>query len=146
MNAIEFLINEHEKVRSLFKDMNLSSHRKETKRRIFETIHMELARHEEMEQTVWYPQFKSKKQLTPEVRHLISEEKNAKKLMDRLSKIKSSEDWEMELAQLQEDVEHHASEEENELFPVVKKIFDEDELLVIGKEMSEFKRTYKAKP
>ncbi|MDP3268270.1 MAG: hemerythrin domain-containing protein [Legionella sp.] len=142
MNAIDFLINEHNKVRTLFADINDSSHKLETKKKIFDTIQDELIRHEEMEQSVWYPQLKSDKRLYDTVKHLISEEKDAKKLMERLSKIKQSEEWENEVKKLQEDVEHHAREEEKELFPAVSKIMEEAELLRIGKEMRVFKNTY----
>ena len=142
MNAIDFLINEHNKVRTLFADINDSSHKLETKKKIFDTIHDELIRHEEMEQSVWYPQLKSDKRLYDTVKHLISEEKDAKKLMERLSKIKQSEEWEKEVKKLQEDVEHHAREEEKELFPAVSKVMEEAELLRIGKEMRVFKNSY----
>ncbi|HRD71165.1 MAG TPA: hemerythrin domain-containing protein [Legionella sp.] len=142
MNAIDFLINEHNKVRTLFADINDSSHKLETKKKIFDTIHDELIRHEEMEQSVWYPELKSDKRLYDTVKHLISEEKDAKKLMERLSKIKQSEEWEKEVKKLQEDVEHHAREEEKELFPAVSKIMEEAELLRIGKEMRVFKNSY----
>ncbi|TAL65292.1 MAG: hemerythrin domain-containing protein [Legionella sp.] len=144
MNAIDFLIKEHNKFRTMFADINDPSHREETRRRIFETIHDELIRHEEMEQTVWYPYLRAEanKRLNDRVKHLISEEYSAKKLMDHLSKIKNSDNWEQELLKLQKDVEHHASEEEEELFPQVQKIFEDSELEMIGKKMRAFKNTH----
>lgn len=144
MNAIDFLIKEHNKVRSLFADMNDSNHRQETKKKIFETIHEELVRHEKMEQTVWYPQLKLNKEVSEKIKHLTTEEKSAKNFMDQLSKIKNSSEWENELKELQKDVEHHANEEEKHLFPQVKQLVEESELERIGKEMHHFKESYQA--
>ncbi|WP_131783773.1 hemerythrin domain-containing protein [Legionella gresilensis] len=142
MNAIDFLIQEHNKVRSLFKDLNDPSHREETQKKLFLTIRDELIRHEEMEQQIWYPQLKSNKQWNEEIRHLISEEHSAKKFIDKLNKMNDTENWREGLKQLQEDVEHHAHEEETKLFPQVKRIMDDEELTRIGKEMKKFKDTY----
>lgn len=144
MNAIDFLVKEHNKVRGLLADMNDPCHREQTKRKLFDTIHDELIRHEEMEQKVWYPYLRaeSNKRLNDRVKHLISEEFCAKKLMAHLSRIKNSDNFEHELIKLQKDVEHHATEEETELFPQVQKLFDESELQMIGKKMKEFKKTH----
>ena len=71
MNAIDFLIQEHNKVRTLFKDLNNPSHREETQKKLFLTIRDELIRHEELEQHVWYPQLKSNKQWNEEIKHLL---------------------------------------------------------------------------
>jgi hemerythrin superfamily protein len=142
MNAIDFLIKEHNKVRGLFVDLNENNHREDTKRNIFEAIRDNLIRHEKMEQTIFYPKLKSNKDLHEKIKHLIDEEKDAKKLIMHLDKIKNSPAWEEELIKLQKDVEHHANEEEKELFPHVRKLIDEDELVEIGKEMREFKENY----
>lgn len=144
MNAIDFLIKEHDKVRKLFKDLNDASHRTETKEKLFEQIRDELIRHESMEQTVWYPKLKSNADLYEKIKHLISEEKDAHKLLDRLLKIEGSTEWSKELTKLQDEVEHHAKEEETKLFPVVKKALDEKELEEIGIEMREYKENYKS--
>ena len=116
MNAIDFLLKEHNKVRDLLADLNDPSHREETKRNLFETIRFELIRHEKMEQTIWYPKLKSNNKLFEEIKHLISEEKDASKLIEHLNKIQNSPEWEKELLKLQKNVEHHANEEENDLF------------------------------
>ena len=90
-----------------------------------------------------YPKLKSNKVLYEKIKHLVSEEKDAHKLLDKLLKIEGSEKWEEELTKLQDDVEHHANEEETKLFPQVKKVLDEQELQEIGNEMKEYKANYK---
>lgn len=145
MNAIDFLLKEHNKIRALFADLNDPIHKEETKRKLFETIRNELIRHEKMEQTIWYPKLKSHKELFDEIKHLVSEEKDASKLIDHLNKINNSPEWEKELLKLQKEVEHHANEEEKHLFPEVRKFLDETALTIIGKAMREFKDNYKSK-
>lgn len=143
MNAIDFLVQEHNKVRTLFKDLNDPKHRAETQKKLFLIIADELTRHEAMEQTIWYPQLKGHKKWQEHIKHLKTEEHSAKKFMDKLKKISDAEDWQAGIKQLQEDVEHHAREEEEKLFPNVRKIVEEETLQRIGKEMKRFKEDYK---
>jgi hypothetical protein len=46
---------------------------------------------------------------------------------------------------LKEQVEHHVEEEEGDLFPKVKKIFDRDELTAIATQMQRTMKTLEAK-
>jgi hemerythrin superfamily protein len=50
--------------------------------------------------------------------------------------------WEEKFHKLKTDVEHHAKEEENNLFTKVKDILTEEELENIDKEMHRFKYEY----
>jgi hemerythrin superfamily protein len=145
MNAIDFLIKEHNKVRSLFEDLNDPSHREETQKKIFLTIRDELLRHEEMEQKVWYPNLKAHKKWQEKIKHLKSEEHSAKKFIEKLKTNLNSDNWQQDVSHLQEEVEHHANEEETKLFPLVRETLDEEELQHLGEEMKEFKENYESK-
>lgn len=142
MNAIDFLIKEHNKVRKTLEDIDDSSHHYETKRKMFETLSEDLIRHETMEHTVWYPHFKNDHRLNEKVRHLLKEENHAEKAINNLSEIKTEAAWQEHFLQFKKDVEHHAKEEENQLFPEVKKLLSNADLEKIGAEMYEFKKQY----
>lgn len=143
MNAITFLLKEHEKVRKLLFDLSERSHRTETKIKLFEQLAEELVRHETMEQTIWYPFLKKNKIFADVIAHLLSEEKKAAKIIEKIQKnIEQGDEWEEEFLQLKADVEHHADEEEKHLFPQVKEMLDEETLEKIGKEMGEFKNNF----
>ncbi|MDX1902491.1 MAG: hemerythrin domain-containing protein [Gammaproteobacteria bacterium] len=144
MNAIEFLVAEHEKVRKKLSDIRVASHHYATKKQMFEALSEDLIRHEAMEQKVWYPYFKNNEQLRDIVKHLLAEEKDAHIEINALNKIKIEEDWNEKFKKVKESILHHAKEEESKLFPKVKKILDEAELEIIGKELREFKENFYA--
>ncbi|MCE3044367.1 MULTISPECIES: hemerythrin domain-containing protein [Legionella] len=142
MNAIDFLIREHERVKQRFIDISDESHREETRKKMFNELCMELIRHEKMEHKVWYPHFKNDDRLDDTVRHLLTEEKHAEQAIRQFDDIKTEAAWERKFNKLMDDVIHHAEEEEQKLFPKVRKLLSEEELEQIGKDMSQFKRQY----
>lgn len=140
MNAIDFLIKEHDHVRAGMAEIKKGSHHFETQQKKFSVLAKDLLRHESMEHEVWYPHFKEK--LPHTVKHLLSEEKHAEKAIKKLAELQTEETWNKHFTEFKEAVEHHAKEEENQLFPEVKKILSEQELMDIGKKMNEFKKKH----
>ncbi len=80
MNAIDFLMKEHHHVRVLLADLLNPSHRFDTRQKLFSELSQDLLRHEEMEHTVWYPQFKNKVPDTGACRERVSDALNHPKL------------------------------------------------------------------
>ena len=142
MNAIDFLIKEHEHVRRALAEIDDDSHHAETKRKMFQSLCQDLIRHETMEHVVWYPHFKNDQRLSPTVKHLLSEEKTAEEIIKQFDHIHAQQEWERKSSKLKNDVEHHAEEEEQKLFPEVKKLLTDDDLEKIGLEMFHFKKDY----
>jgi hemerythrin superfamily protein len=141
MNAIDFLKKEHEKVRRLLANIKDSSHGEDVRKRLFDELCQDLLRHEKMEQTVWYPRIKQHDEirLDETIKHLVTEEKGAEKLIKDINATESEEEWEKKFLHFKKEVEHHADEEETKLFPKVAKLLSDDELEELGKEMREFK-------
>ncbi len=137
MNAIEFLIKEHNKVRKMLLDIADEKHHYETQKKQFERVSQELLRHEDMEHQIWYPHFKDK--LPQTIKHLVTEEKGAEKAIHKLNTLKTETAWKEHFLKFSEDVEHHAHEEEHDLFPEVQKILSQKELEDIGLKMHVFK-------
>jgi hypothetical protein len=140
MNAIEFLIKEHNQVRAMFADISDDNHKYETQRKRFDILSEELLRHENMEHSVWYPHFKNK--ISPEVEHLLKEEAYAEKAIKYLQTLKSETAWKEHFLKLKSDVEHHATEEETLLFPEVEKLLSEQKLEEIGLQMYHYKKEH----
>jgi len=143
MNAIDFLTKEHHHVKQVLDDLSNKPHREETKKKMFDTLCKELLRHEEMEHKIWYPHFKQDQRLDDTVKHLLTEEKSAEEAIKRFGKVDNEKEWDLKFSKFKKAVEHHAHEEEEKLFPVVKKILSETELEEIGKEMYEFKSKHR---
>ena len=139
MNAIDFLVTEHKKVRKLCLDLADSSDEK-TKKSLFHTISHELVRHELMEQKIWYPKLETHPELDKIIQHLLSEEKKAKSLLKEIKKTQDLDEWEKKVSELIKEVKHHADEEEKNLFPKVGKYVSSDFLMEIGNEMRVFKQ------
>ncbi len=95
-----------------------------------------------MEEQVWYPLFYQYKEVNDLVKHLIEEETKASMTIKEFTEIKDKDAWEDKFKDFKSDVEHHAKDEENKLFPKVKKILDQEELDRIGKVMYDYKQKY----
>lgn len=141
MDAIVYLRKEHSNFRKSLKEISkISDENKKLKR--FNDLAQALTRHEKMEEQVWYPILRQHKDLRDIIKHLISEEKSAAKAITSLKKTKYRLIWNLKFLKLKYDVDHHASEEEDELFTKVRKYLSKAELNQIGTQMNKFEATY----
>lgn len=144
MNAIELLKEDHDRVDRLFQKVKASEDDQELHRKLFEQIREELEIHTHIEETVFYPKLKKEKELEDIVLEGIEEHHQAKMFLREISNlVEDSEKFEPKLKVLMEDVEHHVMEEEGEMFPKVKEIFDEATLEELGKALEAEKKNYK---
>lgn len=139
MNAINFLIKEHNEVRTTLADI-ANKTPFDSQKKAFELLAEDLIRHENMEHEVWYPHFV--KDLPEEVKHLLKEEKTAENAINKLRGLKTETSWNDHFKSFKQDVEHHAQEEEQKLFPAVEKILSKSKLDEIGVTMSRYKKEY----
>lgn len=137
MNAINFLIHEHNKVKQLLENIE-QNHSYHKKKIIFDKVCSELLVHEKMEKEIWYPYFRYK--LDNTVQHLVSEENSAEKAISSIKSIDDEERWNEKFKKFKSQVEHHVEEEENRLFPIAKEILHKTQLRNIGKQMRRFKQ------
>jgi hemerythrin superfamily protein len=139
MNALEVLKQDHQKVKGLFQAATQATD--QTKRKdLFNQIDTELEIHAHIEETVFYPAIEDLEELKDMVAEALEEHQEAKKLLDGLEQLGAeSHDFGSKLQQLIEAVEHHVQEEEGEMFPKIRELFDEDELEQLGKELESAK-------
>ncbi|CAN5645253.1 hemerythrin domain-containing protein [soil metagenome] len=142
MNAIELLKEDHNKVSRLFQKVKATEESKHKK--LFEKIKEELDVHTHIEETIFYPKLKEHKELEDITLEGIEEHHQAKIFLRELSNLSDdSEKFEPKLKVLMEDITHHVQEEEGEMFPKVKKVFDEATLHELGKQMEKEKQSFK---
>jgi hemerythrin superfamily protein len=136
MDAIDMLKKQHREVEGLFRDLS-KSESGGPRRKTFERIADALAIHATIEERHFYPSVKEK--ATEEILLAsVQEHLEIKRaLADLLALDVDDEEFEAKVLTLQEEVEQHVEEEETDLFPKVKKLFDEDQLGAIAAAMEE---------
>ena len=134
MDAFNLLKADHRKVEELFSQLESASG--QAKMRVFEQIKMELELHTHIEEKIFYPALEKPKQTHDLTLEAYEEHDVVKKLLREMSKAKSAnEEWEAQAKVLQENVEHHVEEEENELFPKAEAALSEEQIEALGEKM-----------
>jgi hemerythrin superfamily protein len=139
MNALDLLTQDHEKVRQLFEQAQQIRDNDE-KKQIFDQIDTELAVHAEIEETIFYPALEEHDELKEMVREAREEHEQVEQLLLEIEDLATEDtDFSTQLTELEGTVEHHVAEEEEEMFPKVREIFDKVALEQLGKELASAK-------
>jgi hemerythrin superfamily protein len=145
-DAIALLKADHKTVKGLFKECEeLSDRAKAQLKRLGDRICQELTVHAEIEEEIFYPTVRERAGRRKEERELVLEsyEEHAlvKHVIDELRDLDAGDEtYRPKLKVLTEMVEKHVREEERDLFPGVKEMMDEDELMELGQRMMEMKQ------
>jgi hemerythrin superfamily protein len=143
-DALDLLKEDHERVQKLFDQVRSTDEQRHPA--IFERIKLELDVHAHIEETVFYPNLKSQgdKELVDMVLEGIEEHRQVKMFLKEIDALSGdSSKFEPKLKVLMEDVEHHVSEEEDEMFPLVKDQLSRDVLEDLAVAMEKEKRKFK---
>jgi hypothetical protein len=147
-SATKLLKKDHDRVRDLFKQYEDAGERAyQTKKQLVETISEELDIHAQIEEKIFYQAFRNvqKKESKKLVRESFEEHLIVKRLIAELAKMgPQDEQFDAKVTVLKESVEHHAGEEERELFPDAQKLFSNERLEELGAEMQAMKQRLKA--
>ncbi len=138
MDVLKLLTNEHDEAKSVFK--NLEKAQGADAQRLWDQLKNMLTLHEEMEETLFYPTLKEEKPTEDLILEAYQEHHVMDLLIAEVSELKpSDETWSPKIKVLQENTEHHIEEEEGELFPKVRKIWDTAKREQVGRQMQEMK-------
>jgi hemerythrin superfamily protein len=140
--ATSMLRKDHEKVRSIFRKWEDAEDDKVLRAQLVQQASRELTVHAEIEEKIFYPAVRDAGRRDPEklVRESYEEHKIVKTLIEELAGMTPSDpQFEAKFTVLKELVEHHADEEENDLFPQVEDLFSQEKLESLGAEMEDFK-------
>jgi hypothetical protein len=135
MNAIELLEFQHEEVDTLIGKIEKAGSAKE-KEGLFLELADKLAAHATIEEKLFYPAVMAK-QTEDLLLESVEEHLSIKRVLADLLELEiDDEHFDAKLSVMKEALEHHAhEEEEDELFPKVKKVLDSDQLEALGGEM-----------
>ena len=136
MNAVKMLKQQHREVAKMFKEFE-EAKSAGPRRKIFEKIADALAVHATIEERHFYPAVKEE-QTEDILLESVEEHLEIKRVIaDLLAMEADDENFEAKVKVLQEDVDHHVEEEQDELFPKVEKLIDAETLEAIGEAMEE---------
>jgi hemerythrin-like domain-containing protein len=145
-DAITLLKQDHQKVRELLGQLEETTEKATGKReKLLATIEQELAIHTRIEEEIFYPAFReaARKKDDAKLYYEAVEEHHVVDLV--LPEIKGadveSDEFAAKAKVLKDLVEHHAEEEETEMFPRARKLMDREELLRLGEELARAKET-----
>ena len=143
LDAIELLRQDHRKVEDLFKQFEeLKEEDEDAAAEIIEAACAELKIHDKLETEIFYPAVREQAE-EEEVEDLLNEAEVEHDTVRELIEKLEGMNWEDEkldahFTVLTEYVKHHVQEEEQEMFPKMKKLKGLD-LEALGAEMSERK-------
>jgi len=141
MNALEVLMEDHQKVKGLFQEIRQATDNAK-RRELFDKIDTALEIHAHIEETVFYPAIEEHEEFKDMVAGALEEHQEAKTLLDELEELGAdNHDFGSKLQLLIEAVQHHVEEEEGEMFSKIRELFDEDELEQLGQELESAKGT-----
>src|SRR3954453_19375926 len=135
VNAIEMLEAQHREVEELFATLE-KARSSETKRRIFVELADKLAIHATIEERHFYPSVNAKRTEDILLESLEEHLGIKRVLADLLAIDVHDETFDAKVKVLKEQVEHHVGEEEDDLFPKVRKILDDETLMAIAQQMT----------
>jgi hemerythrin superfamily protein len=133
-NALDLLKSQHEEVEELIARIERAegSHKLE----LFRECADKLAAHATIEEKLFYPSVKAK-QTEEALQEAVEEHLAVKRLLaDMLELDVDDEEFDAKLSVMKENIRHHAhDEEEDKLFPKVRKLMSADELEAMGGEL-----------
>jgi hypothetical protein len=134
MDAINLLKNQHDEVKSLFRQYEDADDGR-TKRAIFIRIADNLAAHATIEEKIFYPAAYVG-ELEDLLEEAVEEHLSAKRIIaDLLDMGVGDDNFDAKVKVLKEQIEHHVEEEEGEMFKKVKKALDDSKLEELGSQM-----------
>src|SRR5687768_795204 len=141
MDAFQLLKADHRKVEQLFTQLESASGKQ--KLEVFEQIKNELELHTHIEEKIFYPALEEPEDTHDLTLEAYEEHDVVKRLLKELGRARTADDeWEAKAKVMQENVEHHVEEEENELFPKAEAALGEEEIERLGERL-EMARTRK---
>jgi iron-sulfur cluster repair protein YtfE (RIC family) len=142
VEATQLLRKDHDAVRELFQAFELAHGRDDTAQMadLATTVCAELDVHAEIEEQIFYPAVRDQggDDVADTIAEAFEEHHVAKVLIAEIRELAPSDEaFAAKMTVLRENVEHHADEEETELFPKVREMFEKVALLGLGRRMEE---------
>lgn len=136
-DAIALLTRQHDEVKELFAKFDeLGARATTSKKKLADEICEQLTMHARIEEEIFYPALRSvSKEMEDLLDEAVVEHASAKDLIAQIQEMEPGDDlYDAKVTVLGEYVEHHVEEEEEEMFPKVRKL--DLDLQALGAELA----------
>ena len=145
-DAIALLKEDHQRVRALLRDLETTTDRATGKRqKLLADIEQELKVHTEIEEKIFYPAFREAARKDDDAKlyfEAVEEHHVVDLVLPEIKQTAADTDEFAAKAKVLKDlVEHHAEEEESEMFPRARTILGREELVRLGRELADAKES-----
>lgn len=143
MNAFQLLKEDHQKVDSIFQQLEPTTEKAvKTRQELFAKLRQELDIHTQIEEQIFYPSIKQAAETREITLEGFEEHHVVKTILGEMEELEvSDETWTAKLKVLKENVEHHVEEEEEEMFQKARNVLTEEQITELGEQMQEMKKT-----
>lgn len=139
MDAIQLLTADHDEVRGLFEQFRQAMEADDMDRmkEIQKQIFSELETHTRIEEDIFYPAVREtdEEEMNEEVDEGIQEHHVVKVLMREVEEVSGEDTYQAKMKVLMENVEHHAEEEETDMFPDLREKWSQERLEELGAQL-----------
>jgi hemerythrin superfamily protein len=150
-DVIEILTHDHREVEQMFAELEslqgaAGDEARKRRKDLVDQVTIELVRHSVAEEAEVYPRVKEKVS-EAEAEHAKQEHAEAEETMKRLEGLQPDDpSFDTEVATLMREIREHVAEEEGEMFPHLRQVFTQDELVEMGAKVEAVKKIAPTRP
>ena len=127
-DIFEALVQDHDRHRELFDQLEATEGETEERKRLFEELTKEIKGHAAAEEQALWSTILRKPETTADARHAVAEHKELDDMFNQLAATDmSTGGWLIRFRSLKEEYLHHIGEEEEEQFPASAKVLTEED-------------------
>jgi hemerythrin superfamily protein len=150
-DVIEVLTHDHREVEQMFAELETlrgatGEVEKQRRKDLVDQATIELVRHSVAEEAEVYPAVKEKVDIgeAERAKHEHAEAEETMKRLERLDPDDAS--FDQELATLMREIREHVAEEEGQMFPHMRQVFSQQELVELGAKVESVKKMAPTRP
>ena len=141
MNAITLLKEDHERAMELIEQIETLDENDSQTGDLFVQLKQALTLHTQIEEKFFYPALSQFEETKDIVEEAYKEHQEVDDLLAEISALSpGDEEFLDQIGELKDKIEHHVSEEEDELFPEAERLLGKSRLLELGRQMEEMNK------
>lgn len=140
--AIELLRQDHQEVINIIEhlqSLGASEANRNSRTEVFNQLKNAITLHSRIEEEVFYPALAHFDHTRDLIENSYKEHQQVDQLLSQLTD--QATDWDAQIRELKDSIQHHVQEEEHELFPKAEHLLGQDRLAEMGREVLKVKQS-----